>query len=214
MALSISSQQSAEQAEAAAMGARQVLNLVDGGDIGQAKESVSLKAKVNQIAEQILHLSETTNQIGSISSIVSELANQTNMLALNAAVEAVRAGEHGKGFSVVASEIRKLAEQSRKSAEKIGGLVTDIQRATNSTVMVTDEGTKTVESIVAAIGGITANSQQISLTAKQQAIAIRQVVEAMTSINHEASQVATSIIQTKTSTQQLNEAATNLQTVV
>jgi hypothetical protein len=105
----------------------------------------ALREKVDAIADQILRLSEQTNQIGGISGLVSDLANQTNMLALNAAVEAVLAGEHGKGLAVVSGEIRKLADQSRKSAEKINALVADIQTAINSTVMVTDEGTKTVE---------------------------------------------------------------------
>ncbi|MEH1825245.1 MAG: methyl-accepting chemotaxis protein [Nostoc sp.] len=106
--LAASSRQSAEQAEASAAGARQVLLLVDGrNQDGQFSQS-SLREKVGDIATQILHLSEQTNQIGMISTLVSDLASQTNMLALNAAVEAVRAGEHGKGFAVVAAEIRKL----------------------------------------------------------------------------------------------------------
>lgn len=92
----------------------------------------------------MVHLSEQANQIGSISQFVSDLANQTNMLALNSAVEAVRAGENGKGFSVVANEIRRLADQSQRSAEKIYVLVSEIQSAINSTVMVTEEGTKRV----------------------------------------------------------------------
>ncbi|MGD1717232.1 methyl-accepting chemotaxis protein [Dapis sp. BLCC M172] len=93
------------------------------------------------MAQQITRLSEQTNQIGNISQLVGDLANQTNMLALNAAVEAVRAGEHGKGFGVVASEIRKLADESRKSAEKIYTLVADIQTSINSTVLATEAGT-------------------------------------------------------------------------
>ncbi|MDX2096728.1 MAG: methyl-accepting chemotaxis protein, partial [Leptolyngbyaceae cyanobacterium bins.59] len=211
--LSAASRQSAEQAEATANGVRQVLTLVDGSDHGSENNS-SLRRRVGQIAEQILRLSEQTSQIGNISTLVSDLANQTNMLALNAAVEAVRAGEHGKGFGVVAAEIRKLADQSKKSAERINTLVIDIQNATNSTVMVSDEGTKTVESIVNAINNIALSNQQISLTTKQQVIAIQQVVDAMAVINQGAAQTATGISQTKVGTQNLNEAAQILKAVV
>lgn len=213
--LGASSHQSAEQAEAAAQRAQRVLALVretrSDMQLGQVS---SLREKVDQIAEQILRLSEQTNQIGSISSLVSDLANQTNMLALNAAVEAVRAGEQGKGFAVVAAEIRKLADQSKKSAERINALVTEVQNATNSTVMVTDEGTKMVEAIVLEVNDIALNNQQISLTAKQQAIAVQQVVDAMTAINQGASETAAGISQTKVGTQKLNEAADKLKSVV
>lgn len=214
--LSNASQQSAQQAESAATGARQILTLIDGTNQSEMarQNSHSLRARVGQIAERILYLSEQTNQIGSISTLVSDLANQTNMLALNAAVEASRAGEQGKGFGVIATEIRQLADQSRKSAERISTLVIDIQNATNSTVMVTDEGTKTVENIVSAVNEISVNNQQISLTAKQQAIAIQQVVDAMVSINQGASETASGLSQTKTSTQQLHEAALALKAVV
>ncbi|MDX2242733.1 MAG: methyl-accepting chemotaxis protein [Leptolyngbyaceae cyanobacterium bins.302] len=212
--LGASSRQSAEQAEASAVGAQQVLMLVDGrSHDGQSSQS-SLREKVGDIAEQILHLSEQTSQIGSISTLVSDLANQTNMLALNAAVEAVRAGEHGKGFAVVAAEIRKLADQSKKSAEKINALVMDIQNSTNSTVMVTDEGTKTVEKIVDAMRTIARNGQQISLTSNQQAIAVQQVVEAMNSLNIAARETASGISQIKVGTQRLNDAAQELKAVV
>ena len=215
--LSASSRQSAEQAETAANGAKQVLTLVNGHTV-QAGYSGSngsgLREKVGQITDQILHLSEQTGQIGIISTLVSDLANQTNMLALNAAVEAVRAGEHGKGFGVVAAEIRKLADQSKKSAERINALVVDIKNATNSTVMVTDEGSKTVETIITAVNDIALTSQQISLTAKQQAIAIQQVGDAMNALNQSALQTASGISQTKVGTQKLNEAAFNLKAIV
>ena len=191
-----------------------MLLLVDGRtQDGQFSQS-SLREKVGDIATQILHLSEQTNQIGMISTLVSDLASQTNMLALNAAVEAVRAGEHGKGFAVVAAEIRKLADQSKRSAEKINVLVLDIQKSTNSTVMVTGEGTKTVEKIVDAIKTIAVNGQQISLTSNQQAIAVQQVVEAMNSLNIAARETASGIGQIKIGTQRLNDAAQELKAVV
>ncbi|HEY9860702.1 MAG TPA: methyl-accepting chemotaxis protein [Candidatus Obscuribacterales bacterium] len=213
--LGTSARQSASQAESAVTGAQQVLMLVNGSSSDELSAGgTSLKEKVGQIARQISRLSEQTNQIGNISDLVRDLANQTNMLALNAAVEAARAGDQGKGFAVVATEIRKLADQSRQSTERINALLTDIQNTTNVTVMVTDEGTKTVETIVVAVNGITMNSQQISLTAKQQAIAIQQVIDAMNVLNQGASQTASSISQTKVETQKLNETALNLKALV
>lgn len=229
--LGASSRQSAEQAEVSAMGAQQALSLAERGNsaVNRTLQGMdTLQAKVTAISEQILRLSEQTSQIGNISGLVSDLANQTNMLALNAAVEAVRAGEHGKGFAVVSSEIRKLADQSRKSAEKINGLVSDIQTAINSTVMVTDEGTKTVAEGVQiaeetanvfigvsdAVNNVVLSSQQISLNVQQQATAVEQVVSAMTSLNQAARETASGISQVKIGTQRLNEAANDLKVMV
>lgn len=229
--LNASARQVMEQAEAATMSAREALQQSEHGTqaVDLTMESmILLKEKVGAIAQQILRLSEQTNQIGNISTLVSDLANQTNMLALNAAVEAVRAGEHGRGFSVVASEIRKLADRSKQSAAQIGNLVADIQTAINSTVMVTDEGTKTVESgvtrsqetsdslagIRGAVDRVVLNNQQISLTIKQQVTAIQQVVEAMNSLNSAAQESAAGIGQVKTGTQLLNQAAEELSTLI
>ncbi|KJH71368.1 methyl-accepting chemotaxis protein [Aliterella atlantica] len=229
--LGASSRQSAEQAEASTNGASQALNLAEKGtqSVHQTLTGMTtLKEQVNAIAQQIIRLSEQTGQIGSVSSLVGNLANQTNMLALNAAVEAARAGENGKGFGVVAGEIRKLADQSKKSSEKINTLVADIQAAINTTVMVTDEGTKKVDrsmeltqgtaqiftGVADSVNNVFLNSQQISLSAKQQAIAVQQVVAAMNSINLGAKESASGITQVKTSTQQLKDAAQILKTVV
>ncbi|MEC4983416.1 MAG: methyl-accepting chemotaxis protein [Oscillatoria sp. PMC 1068.18] len=229
--LGASSRQSAEQAEAAANAAMQALQLTEGGSqaVDRSLKGMSeLQEKVGAIAEQILRLSEQTNQIGNISLVVSDLANQTNMLALNAAVEAVRAGEQGKGFAVVAAEIRKLADQSKQSAEKINTLVADIQNAINSTVMVTDEGTKTVQTgveiarqtsdafagVADAVNNVVLNNQQILLNIKQQASAIEQIVQAMNSINQGAKESASGISQTKIGTEKLNDAALELKTII
>src|SRR6476469_936540 len=229
--LGASSRATSQQIETAVVQAMQALNLAGGGTkaVEQTLEAMAtLKTKVQDIQGQIIELSEQTDHIGNISTVVSDLANQTNMLALNAAVEAVRAGEHGKGFGVVASEIRKLADRSKKSGSQINLLVADIQRAINSTVMVTEEGTKTVESgvniasetaaafagVANAINNVVLSSQQISLNAKQQSIAIEQVVQAMNSLNQAAAQTACGISQTKVGTQKLNEAALDLKAVL
>jgi methyl-accepting chemotaxis protein len=229
--LNNSARQSAEQAEGSAHGARQALNLSREGSnaVEDTLEGMNtLREKVGAIAQQIMRLSQQTNQIGSISTIVADLANQTNMLALNASVEAVRAGEHGRGFGVVASEIRKLADQSKNSAEKISTLVADIQNSIDLTVMATDEGTKTVEDGVKiaqetekafsgvsnAINDIVLSTQQISLNAEQQVTAIQQVVDAMNSLNSSAQENVQGISQVKTRTQELSQAAQTLQSIV
>lgn len=118
---------------------------------------IALRQKIQIIAELILELSEHTQQIGSTIGIVEDIAEQTNMLALNAAVEAARAGEHGKGFAVVAAEIRKLADESKNATTKITSLIKDIQQATNSTVMATEESSKEIESGVKLADNINKN---------------------------------------------------------
>lgn len=186
--LAISSEQTAEKAEASALAARQVAQLV-------------------------FRLSQQSSQISEITNVVTNIANQTNMLALNASVEAVRAGDRGKGFAVVAAEIRKLSEQSQKSAERINTLINDIQSITDANMTVLGEVAQS-QSIVVAINNIVLGSQQISLSAKQQAIAIQQVVVAMNALNQGAVQTASAISQTKIGTQKLNEAAQNLKLMI
>jgi Methyl-accepting chemotaxis protein (MCP) signalling domain len=222
---------SAEQAEASATGAKQALSLAEDGtrSVQQTLQGMSgLREKVDAIANQIVNLSEQTGQITVVSDLVADLASQTNMLALNAAVEAARAGEQGKGFSVVADEIRKLADQSKKSADKINILANDIQSAINRTVMVTDEGTKTVnegidlaQSTAATFVGVTdavnnvyINSQQISTSAKQQAISIQQVLTSMNSISQGSQESAIGMHQVKMTTRELTQVADDLRAAV
>lgn len=190
--LSASAEASASQAADAAMDAQQVLLLVQGDDNSHQESAPenrrqgrnsNLQQQVEKLAQEIFHLSEKIRQIGLISSVVSNLANQTNMLALNAAVEAVRSGQHGQGFTVIASEIRQLADQSKASAAEINALVQEINRAMNSTVAVTDESKKIFETVVHAVNNIVVNSEKISLNARQQSVAIAQVLDTMTELN-------------------------------
>lgn len=125
------------------------------------EKMLTLRQKIQIIAELILELSEHTQQIGDTIGIIEDIAEQTNMLALNAAVEAARAGENGKGFSVVASEIRKLADESKQATTKITSLIKDIQQATNSTVMATEEGSKEIEIGVKLADNINTNIESL-----------------------------------------------------
>lgn len=221
------STQSAQQAESVAVIAKQAFVTTEDG-IKLANQAYSgmnnLKDKVAAIGEQILRLSEQTGQIGNIAGIVTDIASQINMLALNAAVEAVRAGEQGKGFSVIAQEVRKLADQGKKSAEKVSGIVVEIQKATNSAIMVTEEGTKTSEQVtdIAKKAGesfsslsdiannVYENAKQVALNSKQQLTGINQVSSAMAEIAGGTKQTSSGITQTKVAIQNLNEIAKSL----
>ena len=229
--LSASSRQTSEQASSAAEVAQKSLNATAEGTVivKQAIDGMNnLGGKVGLIADQILKLGEQSAQLGNLANMVKDLSGEINMLALNAAVEAARAGEHGKGFAVVAGEIRKLANESKKSAEQSNSVISDIQKSTNATILRTEEGTKVVEEVAAYTRNVgelfTAlseaanmsyeNSQQVLLNAKQQATAIGQVLEAMNSVNTGAKDTASGIIQTKAGIEQLNRAAVNLRQIL
>jgi Methyl-accepting chemotaxis protein (MCP) signalling domain/Cache domain len=225
------SNETAGQADASATGAQQALSLAEEGTQAVQKtinEMSDLRDRVDEIAQQIVNLGEQTGQITTVSDLVSDLAKQTNMLALKAAVEAARAGEQGKGFGVVAGEIRKLADESKKSAQKINNLATDIQAAINRTVMVTDQGTKTAtigiqlaentattfSGVTNAVNNVYLNSQQISSSTKRQATAIQQVLGAMNTISQGSQESAIGMHKVKTSTYELNQIADELQAAV
>lgn len=225
------SRRSAVQAEESANSASKALALAESGaeTVEQTRVGMeSLKDRVREIAEQIINLSEQTEQIAGVSEVVGDLANQTNMLALNAAVEAARAGEYGKGFGVVAGEIRKLADQSRKSADKINKLVTDVQTAMNSAVMVTDEGKKTAESSIelaldtaesfigvkTAVTSVFSNTSEISQAAKLQAVSIQEILAAINALNLGAMDTAADMQDVKASTLELKKSTEQLKAVV
>lgn len=229
--LGASSARMAEQSEVASTGTQEAATLTEQGSgmIELARGGIdAMLEKVEKIAEEIFILSEHTSQIENITRLVSDLANQTNLLALNAAIEAVRAGEHGKGFAVVAGEIRKLADQSKSSAEKINLLLIDIQKTTKSTVAVTQEGTKTVQqvkihaqgaidsfaSVRKAVDGAYQSAMQITLNVKQQAKAVKPVIAAMSSLNLGAKATAEGIHETKEGVQRLKKIADTLQSMV
>ncbi|ADG83053.1 methyl-accepting chemotaxis protein [Thermincola potens] len=104
-----------------------------------------IKETVFETANRIRELGEYSGRIGEIIQVIDDIADQTNLLALNAAIEAARAGEHGKGFAVVADEVRKLAERSSHATKEIAELITNIQQGTNRAVKAMDEGTREVE---------------------------------------------------------------------
>jgi methyl-accepting chemotaxis protein len=229
--LGTSARQTAEQASDAAALAQKAVALAEEGktEVKKTMDSMNeVKTKIGMVAEQILKLGEQTALIGNIVDLVRDLAGQTNMLALNAAVEAARAGEQGKGFAVVAAEVRKLADQSKRSAEEANRIIAEVQKATNSTIMKTEAGSKTVEettkltqkvaeyfgSLADSANNVFENSQQVLLNAKQQSTALGQVVEAVNNINAGARETAAGISQTRVGVNKLNEAAQQVKSLI
>ncbi len=104
-----------------------------------------IRATVQSTSKKIKGLGERSLEIGAIIEVINEIATQTNLLALNAAIEAARAGEQGKGFAVVADEVRKLAERAARATKDITGLIKGIQLETSEAVTVMEEGTREVE---------------------------------------------------------------------
>jgi methyl-accepting chemotaxis protein len=187
-----------------------------------------IKTGVEGIAENILALSEQTQQIGEIIATVNDIAAQSNILALNASVEAARAGEYGKGFAVVAVEVRNLAEQSRQATAQVKTILSDIQKATNATVMATERGTKgvdegvklaaqageSIEQLGAVIRESAQAATQVVAGGRQQATGVEQVALAMQSINQATKQSLLNTRQSEKVAQDLNNLARHLTEII
>jgi methyl-accepting chemotaxis protein len=194
------SEQANERAKAVADSARRSVEVGTAGR--RAVESTvsvmgTVRDQTESIADSILGLAEQAQAIGEIITAVNEIAEQTHLLALNAAIEASRAGEHGRGFNVVAAEIRTLADQSKKATSQVRHILGEIQKSTNKAVMATEEGTKSVGEAVRAVqeAGETIRSlsetisetaqaaAQITASVGQQAVGMAQIQQAMRNIN-------------------------------
>lgn len=192
-----------ETTQSCTAGTSDVTNAIEGMTI--------LKTQVQSIAESMLQLGDNSQKIGGIVEIIDEISDQTNLLALNAAIEAAGAGEAGKRFAIVAQEVKRLAERTVDATKQIKGLIEEIQKATNSTIMVTEEGTKGVDAASALVDKVqlsfgniinmveeTARSaKEITLSTQQQTSACEQMAETMTEVRDVAQQVATSATETE-----------------
>ena len=126
------------------------------------KQMKLIEQTVSESGKVIADLGQESDKIGAIVDAISQIAEQTNLLALNAAIEAARAGEHGRGFAVVADEVRKLAEQSSQSAGEIAALITSIQNKSKQAVTVMEEGVRQVQSGTEAVDGAGATFHNIA----------------------------------------------------
>jgi twitching motility protein PilJ len=194
--LTVSMKQVSNNAEASAEAARRALDAAEQGNraVRDTLEGMQrIRASVQATAKKIKSLGDRSLEISEIINVINDITEQTNLLALNAAIEAARAGEAGRGFAVVADEVRKLAEHSRSATKDIAALIKAIQAETNEAVVVMEEGTREVEvgasladqagKALEAISSVVRQSaelvQEISLASKQQVRGTEGVANAM-----------------------------------
>ena len=228
--LTVSMKQVSNNAEASAEAARRALDAAEQGNraVRDTLEGMQrIRASVQATAKKIKSLGDRSLEISEIINVINDITEQTNLLALNAAIEAARAGEAGRGFAVVADEVRKLAEHSRSATKDIAALIKAIQAETNEAVVVMEEGTKEVEvgagladqagKALEAISSVVRQSaelvQEISLASKQQVRGTEGVANAMqiiSGITRQTSQGARQTVSTVSNlvklSEQLNEA--------
>src|SRR5215467_8156774 len=214
--LTVSMKQVSNNAEAA----RRALDAAEQGNraVRDTLEGMQrIRSSVQATAKKIKSLGDRSLEISEIINVINDITEQTNLLALNAAIEAARAGEAGRGFAVVADEVRKLAEHSRSATKDIAALIKAIQAETNEAVVVMEEGTKEVESgatladqagrALDAISSVVRQSaelvQEISLASKQQVRGTEGVANAMQIISNITRQTSQGARQTSRTVEQL-----------
>lgn len=153
----------------------------------------AISDSVNHAAELVQHLGVRSEAIGQIVDVITGIASQTNLLALNAAIEAARAGEHGRGFAVVADEVRKLAEQSEESAREIARLIGEIQHETSQVVGVMQDGTREAEKGASVVKEAGATFQRIVESSQEVADQIQEVSAATEQMSASVQQVASAM---------------------
>ncbi|MEJ8545647.1 methyl-accepting chemotaxis protein [Brevibacillus borstelensis] len=153
----------------------------------------TISAAVAQTDQVVKRLGQRSKQIDEIIQVITDISDQTNLLALNAAIEAARAGEHGKGFAVVADEVRKLAEQSKNSAEQIANLIRQIQADTSHAVSAMEQGQKEVETGRVIVEETGVGFQRIFHSVEQTSTQIQEVTAVAEEMTASSEQIKASI---------------------
>jgi methyl-accepting chemotaxis protein len=206
--------------EAALQGGRVVGETVDG--------MKRIAQVVNKSAETVKELGKSSDQIGEIIGVIDDIADQTNLLALNAAIEAARAGEQGRGFAVVADEVRKLAERTTKATKEIAGMIKKIQSDTTGAVQSMEEGTNEVErgidladkagaslkEIVGVSQKVTDMVTQIAAASEEQSSASEEISKNVEAISKVTGETAQGTQQIARAAEDLNRLTENLQRMI
>ncbi|OMF62333.1 methyl-accepting chemotaxis protein [Paenibacillus sp. FSL R5-0765] len=217
--MALGSEQIAELAQSVSVSAVDAANQSSEGNmiIQQAVEQMgSVRNSIASLTELVTGLGERSAEIGTITEVINNIARQTNLLALNAAIEAARAGEHGRGFAVVAGEVRKLAEESSTSAQRITDLVQLIQKDTDHAVqavkvnsseteagieMVTAAG-QAFEQISDAVNKVAGEIQEVSAGSEEMSASTTEVVGYVSQISNIAGEAAGGVHNVSAATQQ------------
>lgn len=162
-----------------------------------AKDSIEgmerIHARVSSATERVERLGKSSQEVGAIVSVIKEIADQTNLLALNAAIEAARAGEQGRGFAVVADEVRKLAEKTGQATTEIGQMITTIQGETNEAIEAIGQGMSEAQAGVGRVRQAGDALERIIGVVQQMGEQVRQTAQATTTQEQAASSVRDSV---------------------
>ncbi len=178
---------------------------------GHALEGMAkIKKAISKTHAMLAELGEKSQRIGTITELIDDVADKTNLLAINASIEAARAGEQGRGFTVVACEIRKLADSTAASTQDITALIELIQHEMSDAIVSMEESVQGVDEEMRLAHQTTEKTKEIETSTHQQIAGVRQISEAMMSIDGAMKQIATGSQQSQVSVKRLDELAGEL----